>query len=135
MMHHLNKTASRIMDRLIQGIEQGGHKKIDNSKSKSVMPVDVEMIDSNPYGNIFSVTHFYKQNGDMMHDPDMTFWRTVNGDYYPLTYQQDNLGIYQDVIAERAADGRIAKYYPKLSANLAAFANSWMKNIKAQQGL
>lgn len=135
MMHHLNKTAGRILDTLIQGIEEGGHRKIDNAKSKSIMPVDVEMIESTPNGNIFSVTHFYKQNGDMMHDPDMTFWRTVSGDYYPLSYQQDNLGIYQNVIAERDSDGRIKRYYPGLSAELAAFANSWMRNIKEQQGL
>ncbi|MCD4677830.1 MAG: DUF1249 domain-containing protein, partial [Desulfobacula sp.] len=43
-----------------------------------------------------------------------------------LTFQQDNMGIYQQVYLE---DGR---YYPKLKNELNNFLNSWLKNLIEQ---
>ena len=33
-----------------------------------------------------------------MKDPDMTFLRGQDGDYYPMEFQQDNMGIYQNAV-------------------------------------
>jgi hypothetical protein len=100
------------------------------------MPVCVERVGQIPWGPLFSVTHYYEQNGDLMSDPDMVFLQGASGKFYPISYQQDNLGIYQEVIAETDSQtGTPTKIRPKLSRDLAAFANQWMKNIKDQQQL
>jgi hypothetical protein len=138
-MAHLNKGASAIMDRLTAGLN-GEARTIDNNKPGSaIMAVHVEQIadiSTSPNGPIYSISHYYKQNGDMMADPDMTFLRGITGAWFPLTFQQDGgLPIYQEVIADRFDDGRIKSFRPKLSRELATFANMWMKNIKSQQRL
>ena len=47
---------------------------------------------------VYSLTHYGRQNGDAMRDPDMTVsvdWST--GSVEPLTFQNDYLGVYQEV--------------------------------------
>ena len=65
----------------------------------------------------------------LMADPDMTFLVAEDG-IYPLTFQQDNLGLNQ-----KAAwwDHDQLKFRPKLQTDLAKFANQWMVNIGEQQ--
>ena len=43
-----------------------------------------------------SVAHYYTQNGDLMRDPEMVFEVGPDGAFHPVSYQQDNLGIYQE---------------------------------------
>lgn len=56
-------------------------------------------------------------------------WVAEDG-VFPMTYQQDNLGLYQ-----KAAwwDHDQLRFRPKLQADLAKFANQWTTNIKEQQ--
>ena len=135
-MKHLNKQAKAVMDQLTEGLN-GGHRKIENNKSFMAVHVEeISTIEHNPNGPVFSVAHYYKQNGDLMSDPDMTFLKGLTGEWFPLSFQQDGgFPIYQEVIAETFDDGRIKSYRPKLSADLTSFANTWMKNIKEQQNL
>lgn len=135
MLQPIGVKAQAVMDKLTEGITQGGAKKIDNTGG-AFMPVSVERVGEIPWGPLFSVTHYYEQNGDLMSDPDMVFLQGASGRFYPITYQQDGLGIYQEVIAETdEATGKPTKIRPKLSRQLATFANQWLKNIKSQQGL
>ena len=83
---------------------------------------------------MFSVAHYYKQCGDLMRDPEMTFLRSADGRYYPLSFQQDNLGIYQESVLF-GADGNPAQVIPRLQRDHARFAGQWLDNIKAQQRL
>lgn len=130
-MKVMNERATAVMNILIEGlIEPGQAKKIDNA-GKSIMPVFVECIDETKHGKIFSVTHYYEQEGDLMSDPDMTFLK-VNGRYLPMTYRQDNLGIDQRAIW---FEGEKVKFYPKVQKDITAFANLWMRNVKEQQKL
>ena len=93
-MQKLGKQAARVMDQLVQGLkEPGDHKTIDNTQGV-FMSVHVENIGSCDLGPMFSVAHYYEQNGDLMKDPDMVFVRSKD-DYYPIEFQQDNLAIYQ----------------------------------------
>ena len=57
-----------------------------------------------------------------------------HGEYYPLSYQQDGLGIYQDAI-EWDDNGDIKGFKAKMQADMTSFANGWMKNIRDQQML
>jgi len=87
------------------------------------MPLVVEKIGDNEY----SLAHYYEQNGDLMCDPEITIR------VYPsmkmveaLTYQQDNLGIYQEVYPEPG------KFYPHLKRELNSFLGMWLRNLKDQ---
>lgn len=134
-MKHLNAKASKIMDTLTEGVIDYDHaRKIQNNPSKSIMAVHVEMVNMIPQGPVFSVAHYYVQNGDLMRDPDMTFLRGADGEYYPLSYQQDGLGIYQDAI-EWDDSGNMKGFRPKMQADMVSFANDWMENIRDQQML
>lgn len=133
MLQPIGTRAQAVMDKLIEGISQGGSKKIDNTGG-SFMPVSVERVGEISLGPLFSVTHYYEQNGDLMSDPDMVFVQGASGRYYPISYRQDGLGINQEVLRETEKPGSF-QYNKRLSASLATFANRWMKNIKDQQRL
>lgn len=77
-----------------------------------------------------AMAHNYIQNGDVMADPDMEIF------IYPevkraeaLTYQQDGLGIYQEVYFEK--DGKMLMW-PKLKKDLNSFLLQWLKNLEMQ---
>lgn len=97
------------------------------------MTVHVEHVTKCSLGVIYSVAHYYKQNGDMMRDPDMQFIKGGDGEYYPISFWQDAPPIRNEVVVWE--DGEITGWMGKEQAELATFANTWMKNIKEQQGL
>ena len=131
-MRCLNKAASAVMDRLTHGLNLGDHRKIENSGG-AFMPVCVENIAQTELGALLSVAHYYKQNGDLMRDPEIVFLKR-NGKYYPVTIQQDGgLGFYQKAIEIQGV--KVIGYYPPLLDEQVSFAQIWMKNIKEQQRL
>ena len=133
-MKAINQQAKKVMDTLTEGMdhETNDHKQIDNSKG-AFMQVHVELIGKCNLGPIYSITHYYKQNGDLMRDPDMGFIKGGDGEYYPISFWQDApLKREETIIWE---DGEVVCYYGKRQAALVTFANTWMKNIKEQQGL
>ena len=127
-MKHLDKKATAIFRRLMEDLTKlGDHRKLDNASG--FMPVSVEIVGRVPRGQIVAVAHYYEQNGDLMADPDMMF--LVSGDeVFPMTYQQDNLGIYQEAIS---MEGGTMKVNPRLQRELVSFANQWMRNFEEQQ--
>ena len=136
-MRAINITAQEIMDKLTIGIGPGcRHRKIDNSGGV-FMAVVVEDIGGAQFGQtigtLFSVAHYYTQNGDPMRDPEMVFFKEPGGKYYPTMFQQDNPGIYQECV--KWAGKEIVSYFPKLQNDQVEFANMWMKNIRDQQKL
>jgi Domain of unknown function (DUF6908) len=132
-MIKINKTAKGIMDKLTDGLnEPGDSKEVDNANG-TFMSAHIENIGNTGMGSMFSVAHYYEQNGDLMKDPDMTFLRGEDGEYYPLEFQQDNLGLYQRAV--NFEGDQVKSYNRALQKDLASFAGTWMKNIKAQQGL
>lgn len=160
MLHNLkslNKASTKIFKDLISGLEprnfdgtSQSHRRIGGEigGGQTYMPVCVECINENTWGQVFSIAHYYKQNSDLMADPDMEFLVEIDGEgiggVYPLTFYQASLG-QRDVgawfevsngeeISNGAHSGDLqlhSRYYKQLS--LAKFANQWMKNIKVQQ--
>lgn len=132
IMKCLSKAASAVMDRLTHGLSLGDHSKIDHSGG-TFMPVCVENIGQTELGPLYSVAHYYEQNGDLMRDPEMVFLKR-NGKYYPVSFQQDGgLGFYQEAIEIQGC--RVLRYYPPILDEQASFAAMWMKNIREQQRL
>lgn len=92
--------------------------------SEGFMPLSIQALSDNR----ISISHFYRQNGDLMSDPDMEF--VVDRENKLLsarTYRQDGLGVNQGVENEyqEIADFRLEK-------ELNAFTLEWFKNISNQ---
>lgn len=133
-MKSISKQAQKVMDTLTEQIDKiGASNKIDNTKG-TFMPVYVEFISKCKLGQIYSVTHYYEQNGDLMRDPDMEFIKGGDGKYYPISFWQDS-PLVRDEPLTWGRDGEMISYNEKRQAALVTFANTWMKNIKGQQGL
>jgi len=134
-MKHLSIAGKAVMDKLTDGINDYDQaRKIQNNPSKSIMAVHVEMINKTSQGPVYSIAHYYEQEGDLMRDPDMTFLKGADGEYYPLTFRQDSLGIDQDAV-EWDDNGNIKGVRARMQADMTSFANDWMKNIRDQQKL
>lgn len=129
MPKQINKTASRVLDKLTEGLEVGESRKIDNA-GPAIMAAVVECIGE----NLFSVAHYYEQNGDLVADPDMVFWKSPVGCWLPVSFEMPALGVYQVALW---FDGhpKPQRIDPRLVSEHAVFANDWMKNIRDQQGL
>lgn len=111
-------------------IEEGIYAKIDNNPA--YMSVIVERLGYlHGYGEIISITHYGRQNGDSMADSDMEFV-IVGGDYYPISYRNDYLCQQQDVFT-LDSEGKPEKINKIIQEYLTSFANHWLKNIAVQQ--
>jgi len=132
-MKKLTKKAARVMDAITEGLERpGDHRKIDNTPG--IMAVCIEVIEECGGNLHISVAHYGEQAGDLMRDPEMIFLK-VAGDYYPYYFRNDYVGVEQySVEFERDEVGRVKMMVrPKMQADHAAFANTWMVNIQEQQ--
>jgi len=136
-MKNLNKTATKVFEALIEGMNEiGAHRKIDNSEG-CYMPVVVEIVGGRKgLVMVVSIAHYFEQNGDQMRDPEMLFiWNEQRKIAYPVSFRQDSLGIDRYAMSDfDEYTGTWMKFYPRMQADHTAFANTWMKNIKAQQG-
>ena len=132
-MKQLNKKASQIFNQLVRIMDDQDHVKIDKT-NETFMPVVLERLaETEIHGHkvdVFSLAHYFEQNGDLVPDPDMVFFRFVD---YP---EKILPGTFQNQMSYKEAiwlDGDRWKYNPKEQADQVSFANMWLKNIKHQQ--
>lgn len=125
----LSPSAQAIFNHLIKDLAIGGARKFDNSRGV-FMAVCIDRQTERHY----SIAHYYEQNGDLMADPTMTFFKCVHGKVFPCTFQQDNLAIYR-VGLDITPEGVIEHENAKEQHDQAEFANMWMRNIAEQQQL
>jgi hypothetical protein len=135
-------------------LEQLGDKastKINNAP-KAYMPLSVEKLyntsgDLFPDGQVYSLTHYYEQQGDLMRDPDVEFLvldkRSKPGgsnkpDFIaviPIHFRQDGIcGRDQQIIEMENCQGT-GKYSKSALSDCVTFCNMWMKNLKQQQDI
>jgi len=132
-MIKVNKQAKCVLAKLTHGLEKpGDHQEFDNSTG-AFMSVHVENIGDCDMGKLFSIAHYYEQNGDLMRDPEMVFIKGQDSEYYPVDFQQDNMGMYQRAVEIDC--GKVKAFRPALQKELAVFTGKWMRNIKMQQEL
>lgn len=131
-MRSINKNAKRVMDILTKKCPNlWDH---DKFHTDPFMDVSVEYIEDCELGAMFSIAHYYEQNGDLMRDPEMCFIRDGDGEYYPYYYRQDGLEIEREAIVWMDNDtGRMKGVYTGEQSSEAVFAGTWMRNIKRQQ--
>ncbi len=129
-MKPLGKRATATLDKLTAGLEPGTSRKVANSTA--FMPLSVERLDEDR----FSIAHYFEQNGDLVPDPDMSFWKDEHGRYFPIDITMAT-GKYTRAISQlnRLNDGRhmAEGYYRGANRELVSFAHMWLKNIKSQQ--
>ena len=125
-MKPLNQKATHIFRAILSQL--GGKSYVKIANSTVYTPLSVDRLGA----DMVALAHNTIQNGDVMADPDMTFWLAPDGLIYPCTYQNSYAGVYQE--AATITNGRAA-YKPRMQAQLAAFANQWMRNIDDQQDI
>ena len=123
-MKPLAKNAGDVLDALTAGLEIGAARKIDNG---SYMAVHVDRLGQ----ATFSVAHYFKQNGDLVCDPDGVFLKTAAG-WLPVTLQLAT-GHYT-VAVELDVNDKPTGWRPRQYRELHSFATMWLRNIREQQG-
>lgn len=140
-MKKLNPAATRIFCRLLERLNDQGYAKLH---SEGCMPLTIERLEEGirtPLGTVtlYSLCHYYEQNGDLMRDPEMCFLvvgnlaSRRNGEpvaIYPQLYRQDSLGLEEESI--RLENGQVTGYIKTWQQAHCVFANKWLANIKAQ---
>ncbi len=125
-MKALDATAEQIFRRLTDGLlKVGDARKIDNSTS--FMPLHVEVIGRHGHWPIFSLAHYYEQQGDLVCDPDVTF--LVADQVHPLTFEQG--GIVRQVAVQ--FKGQAIHLNEQLQGQITDFCNQWLRNVAEQQ--
>jgi len=74
-------------------------------------------------GEEYSLCHYYEQYGDMMRDPEVVLCKLPSGNFAPIMFQQDNLGVYEDFISEPNE---------RQQRDCRDFCNDWMINLSEQ---
>ena len=123
-MKPLAKASGDVLDALTAGLEIGSGRKIDNS---TFMAICVDRLSAQTY----SIAHYFKQNGDLVCDPDAVYLRTEIG-WLPVTLQLCT-GRYT-VALELDANDKPTGWRPRQYRELASFAAMWLRNIREQQG-
>jgi len=124
-MYQINEKSKAIMEVLIAQLDDG-YLKLNNA-SGIFMPLVMEKVTDEPgFTAVYSLAHYGKQNGDLMADPEMTFGE-CDHEFYPLSFRNDYVGVYQEVIGEQVN--------LKRQKELAEFTAIWLMEIVEQQKL
>ncbi|PKP52268.1 MAG: hypothetical protein CVT92_09670 [Bacteroidetes bacterium HGW-Bacteroidetes-1] len=142
-MKTLNQKSTHIFNKLIARLDKAQHVRINNAH-EAFMPLSVEyLFTTDIVGRtmkVFSLAHYYLQNGDLVPDPEMTFaiYTPVPDpqqpnplpQIYPMSFQ--NALMYDEAIFQKEGKWQ---YIPSRLNDLIYFANIWLKNIQDQQNI
>ncbi len=118
------KIFKEIFKQLVQIgiIDNDGNMKAEYMRFEAEGLMDLH-VDRLP-NNMLSLAHNGKLNGDCMADPDVEVWiHADHTDAEAMTYQNDYLGVYQQVYPEPG------KFNAKLKTDLNIFLHDWLQNI------
>ena len=100
-------------------------------RSGKYMPLSIENLGYTFNGcPVYGMMHYYTQNGDLMRDPDMTFYvNRKHGLIVPMTFQQDGCPFTRyGTLYEKVFDS-VTRYRPRLLSDLDTFLRTWSTNI------
>ncbi len=103
------------------------------SKSSDYMDLVVEIVHYEDWfpnqekATLFSLTHYFEQNGDLCKDPDMIVAVCHDSnEVRALTFEMSIPPLYQVVYPDEG------KVYPSLERELNSFLRTWLNNLIAQ---
>ncbi len=126
---HATTNFRAILPYLNAADKNEGHIKLESS---GYMPLVVENLYFTDFDGreVYSISHYGEQNGDLMADPDMEIAvDKEKGTVYPRTFRNDYMGIMQEVFIFK--NGKTL-YSHRLLTDLDDFLWHWLKNIKDQ---
>jgi hypothetical protein len=100
-------------------------------EAEGFLPLVIEYQGEGPRGGtLVSIAHYYEQNGDLLADPELVVEVLFPAGWWmPVSYQQDNLGIYREAVSVEG-DGLIV--HSKLVDDLQEFMRAWDHNLREQ---
>jgi Domain of unknown function (DUF6908) len=103
------------------------------------MPLTIEEILPSAEGHRqISLTHYGKQNGDLMRDPEIVFelhdWGQDGIFAEPVYFRNDYAGVESFVYATREEPSGVTVKLvnPRLKRELKSFARMWFRNLREQ---
>ncbi len=145
MMRKLSPPAARVFLHLVEGLDPGEARTIDNAGG-AFMGVSVDCLrrerltDAGETGALYAVAHRFESNGDLVPDPDVEFFVVPDAAdplgraVYPTAIDHPPPFGYRRYV-EFGSDGLPDAINRRGQADLAAFCDAWMRNIRQQQGL
>ena len=91
------------------------------------MDLNIDLLEEGEEVSVYAIAHNYIQEWDVMADPDMqikVWWKSSQVE--ALTFQQDAVGLYQEVYPEPG------KVCPRVKKELNSFLGKWLRNLKDQ---
>ncbi len=131
-MKYLNKTAEAIFRKIIAMANGESYLKLDAGGFMAAIFEKLNSYtDGKLKGDVWSVAHYFEQNGDLCSDPEMTF---LVGDamILPMSFTMNGTVLERNEQSVTIEGDRV-KYKPRMQKDHTAFANQWMVNIKNQQ--
>jgi len=125
-MKKINEKSKIVLDKLWEYAEQNdGYYKLNNDPT--YMSLTIEILSTNQ----ISLCHYGEQNGDLMRDPEMVFWKDENGNYIPFYFRNDYVGFEE--FSGEIIDKKLVIYNVEKQKGQIEFVDIWMENIKYQQ--
>lgn len=137
-MQTVNKTTAALLETLTKDMAPGDSAKIDNAGG-AFMALHVDCIAP----SFYRLAHYFTQNGDLMSDPEVIFWRSPLADepgfgpakaWVPTEIIMHATG-YRRVAVNFDENNQPESFAPRVARDLASFCNAWVKNIKRQQNI
>jgi len=131
----MSKSDAATLDALVEGLadptesDESSSRKLGKDEG-GMMALSIERLGPCMY----SLAHYYKQNGDMMRDPDVELFRDEQGRWFPVTFRQDGGMPVYTVALEVDAAG-IVGVYRRRYASQRDFMRLWLRNLRAQHGI
>jgi hypothetical protein len=126
-----SKSAARVLEKLIEGLDEPGDaRKIDNSGG-TYMPVHVECVGRSEHGLLFSIAHYFEAHGDLVADPDCVLLVDDAGNWYPISITMT----FGRKVCLTLGEGQKPRVDEREYRAQSSFLTTWTRNIKEQQGL
>lgn len=125
------KKLMQIIPDLIKHIDEGKQSgKSAKDPKGGLMDLNFDYLGKDKKGNyLIALSHYFKQNGDMVPDPDMQIRILPEMGMIEAMTFQDQFG-YKEVYPNKG-DGKVY-VYPKLKKDLNQFLSQWLTNIIRQ---
>ena len=131
----VSQQSKEILDIVTAGVLASDETSKKWDSKRGFMPLVVEYVGPSKLGAIYSLAHYYEQQGDLMRDPEMEFIKGPDGNYYPISFWQDNPPVREEVVEWDDKSGGVINVNRRQQASEAHFANTWLGNIKQQQDI